>query len=114
MIDTADLYFAAYLLTMGCHLDHVAGRPSKHFGKMIVFHLKGPDLLIEKRMEWDYQKGKAEVNLKQYLANLDKVRDVLSGLRPDDGAPPHGKRTQRNQGTQRDESGRTGRTAARN
>jgi len=119
MIDTNSMYYAAYLLTRGCRLTNATSRPSKQFGETVYFFLKGPDLIIEKKMEWDYEQGLAEVNIQAFLANLDKMRDVLCGLRPDgyNTSDRHAKkqnttRTHKNQGSD-NERGRTGRSTPR-
>jgi len=115
MIETNDLYFAAYLLAEDFRLTNVTSRSTERFGESVFFQLEGPHLVIEARLEWGYQDGNAEVNLKKFLASLNKVRDILSGLRPDDKATIRdAKRTQKNQGTGHDERGRTERPFARN
>ena len=77
MIQTNNLYYASYLLTQGLSISNVEKRYDKDFKDTVVFCFDSKDLKNEKSLEQKYASGIAVINIRAYLDNLVKVRDIL-------------------------------------
>lgn len=107
MLETNNLYYASFLFAEGFTLVNIERRRDEKFGETVVFTFGSFDPESERRAEVAYNEGRAMVNVRRYLTSLEKVRDILHGLRPQE------QETQKNQGTGYDERRRTERIAAK-
>lgn len=77
MIETNNLYYASYLLTEGLSINNVEKQYDESFKNTVVFSFNSDDLNNEKVLEKKYLSGIATINIRQYLDNLVKVRDIM-------------------------------------
>ena len=69
---TRNLTLASYLCTEGIRLDKIERSP----GNQVTFVFQDPSLLAE-RYEKALADGTAEVNLHEYMTELNALRDVI-------------------------------------
>jgi hypothetical protein len=72
MLETSDLFKAAFLLAMGGFLSRV--RFSSAIRPIAFFEVHGQGI---NRMDQEYRCGRARVNPVQYRAQLNHLRDIL-------------------------------------
>jgi hypothetical protein len=90
MLETSDLFKAAFLLTMGGFLNRV--RFSSAIRPIAFFEVHGQGI---NRLDQEYRCGRARVNPVQYREQLNHLRDILfeklrqndQGRRYDDNRP---------------------------
>lgn len=77
MIETNNLYFAAFLVTEGLDICNVKRRIDGKLGETVFFVLSGKD---EKELARSFEDATAQTNIRGYLENLEKVRDIMYGF----------------------------------
>ena len=77
MIETNNLYYASYLLTEGLSINNVEKQYDENYKNTVVFYFQSENLESEKNLEKKYLSGIATINIRQYLDNLVKVRDIM-------------------------------------
>lgn len=77
MIETNNIYYASYLLTEGLSISNVEKQYDDNFKNTVVFYLSSGNKEHEKQLEQKYISGIATTNIRSYLDNLIKVRDII-------------------------------------
>jgi hypothetical protein len=86
-VEVTDLYRGAFLLCMGCRLEHVRVRNNGR--EIATFLITGPDL---ERIDNDYRTGRGLVNPVALRESLNHLRDVMFE-KLNEGRKRHGNRT---------------------
>ena len=80
MIETKNIYFASYLLNEGMAISNVEMRHDYDLGNTVVFIFNSKSLEMESKIEKEFNEGKALTNIREYLDNLVKVRDIVYSI----------------------------------
>ena len=80
MIETNNMYYAAFLLNEGCIISNVEKRYDSKLGNTVVFIFTGEDTDHEDELDTGYDLRTASTNLRGYIDALTRVRDIMYGL----------------------------------
>lgn len=80
MIQTNNIYYAAYMFTVGMPFTGAAVEIDTIYGRTVMFSFKGESAEKEQMYIDTYEDNLAEVRLCVYLESLGLVRDITNRL----------------------------------
>jgi len=81
VIKTSNIYYAGYLLTENAEIVNVETAINGKSQKYVLFHFSTGDKETDKQIEKEYERRKAQSNIRQYIDNLVRVRDIVHSMK---------------------------------
>ena len=95
MLTTSNIYYAGYLLTENAKIVNVETALNGRSEKYVLFHFSTGSKSLDQRIKFEYERKKAVSNIREYIDNLVRVRDIVYGMNEHNGGTNGSKRSKR-------------------